>query len=129
MENKTISDFRGKWTATINYNPPIISKSCILNIDDYGNVSGTETVTLEGNIYDQEIRFLGKLTYHGSYFVLDLIGNNSLFGEVKVKAIIDRECPKDGDGIEHYEGKFENFFANTGDKNSGLINAFRYPTH
>jgi len=125
MQNKTVSDFQGKWTAIINYHPPIISKSCILNIDALGNVSGTEIVTLEGNIADQEIKFSGKLTYHNTYFILELLGDNDLFGTVRVTAKIDRECPKDGDGIVHYEGKFENEFVKTGEKNTGLINAYR----
>ncbi|MGZ3802553.1 MAG: hypothetical protein ACXVCL_20520, partial [Bdellovibrio sp.] len=114
MENKTIADFQGKWTATINYEPPIVSKSFVLNIDNNGTITGRETVTLEGNIYDQEINFSGKLTYHQTYVILDMLGNNDLFGQVKVKAIIDKKLPEDGDGKTHYEGTFENEFLKCG---------------
>ena len=62
MENKTIADFQGKWTATINYDPPLVSKSFVLNVDSNGVITGKETSTLEGNIYDQEITFSGCLT-------------------------------------------------------------------
>jgi len=126
MENKTILDFQGKWTAKINYEPPIVSKSFILNIDASGNISGKETVTIEGNIYDQTINFSGNLTYDGTKVILDLLGNNDLFGKVKVKATIDRKCPTDGDGVEHYEGYFENEFLSSGQKNTGLFNAYRH---
>ena len=70
MKNKTILDFQGKWTAKINYEPPIVSKSFILNVDASGNISGTETVTIEGNIYDQTINFSGNLTYDGTKVIL-----------------------------------------------------------
>lgn len=126
MRNKTSLDFQGRWVAKINYHPPIVSKSFILNIDTEGNVCGNETVTLEGNIADQEIKFSGKLIYNGEYFVLDLIGDNDLFGKVKVKAVIDRECPPDSEGVVHYEGKFENEFIKNGEKNTGLISAYRH---
>jgi hypothetical protein len=125
MENKTIADFQGKWTAKINYELPIVSKSFVLNVDNNGAISGKETVTLEGNIHDQEINFTGKLTYHQTHVILDLLGNNDLFGQVRVKAKIDKELPEDGDGKTHYEGTFENEFLNSGEKNTGLFNAFR----
>lgn len=125
MKNKTIADFQGKWTATLNYQPPIVSKSFVLNVESDGSISGKETVTLEGNLYDQEIIFSGRLSYHQTYVILDLQGHNDVFGEVIVKATIDKELPEDGDGKVHYIGTFENEFLESGEKNEGLFNAYR----
>ncbi len=126
MKNKTISDFQGRWTAIINYDPPIGSKSFILNVDADGNIiSGTEIATLEDNI-DQNISFSGSLTYDGTKVILDLLGQNDNFGQVKVKATIDKELPEDGDGKIHYEGFSENEFLSTGQKNKALFNAYRF---
>ena len=67
----------------------------------------------------------GLPTYHQTYVILDLVGDNNLFGTVRVKVKIDKELPEDGDGKIHYEGSFENEFLKSGEKNKGLFNAYR----
>ena len=123
MENKKISDFQGTWNATLNYPLPIAHKSCILKIDNLGNVSGTETATIEDNLIDQEIKFSGLLAYHDTYLTLELVGDNDKLGSVKVNAKIDHKCQKDG--IDHYQGKFENKFTKTNEQYEGLFDVYK----